>query len=121
MIDADELKNRFRETVQEVDARGRAIVVGRLKLSQQSRLFEMTERSVNQVMYAVVASVRQIVDDKGDPTPLAFPANTAEVLARLDMLDREGLVAASKAYRKINGIPEEGDGSDAEGLDAALA
>ena len=122
MIDADELKNRYRETTQEMDARGRTIVLGRLKLSQQSRVFEMIDKPVNRVMYSVAASIRQIIDAEGKAMLFSFPADAAEVLLRLDLLDQEGFQAASKAYRKINGIPEdEAEEAGSEGLDAALA
>lgn len=127
MTPSQEYVKRYTLIEREVDARGRQIGVGRLKVSQQMKIAEMTpglegaaeieddqgrahsipRRSIP----LLAASVREI-----DGSPYPFPKTRGELDALMDMLDDEGLVAVSRALARL--APSDAVAGETE-IDAA--
>jgi hypothetical protein len=108
---------RYSETVKEVDELGRLIGVRRLKPSEQTKVAGFTaelfgydemmnEKGVkvqipHRMPLILAASVCYISDDRGE-VHVPFPRNRGELDAIYDRLDTEGLVAAGRAWNKLN-------------------
>jgi hypothetical protein len=104
---------RYSEIAKEADNWGRIIGVRRLKLSEQSKVSEMTsglsgfEEMLNgqgvkvqiphRMPYMLSAAVCMI-----DDAYIPFPRNRGELDAIYDRLDGEGLEAAGKAWIRLN-------------------
>lgn len=119
----EEAKARYQRTETATDEMGRQITVGRLRPSQQSRIVEMTpgldgnisatgpKGEVVSVPYRlqmiIAASVRKI-----DDAVFPFPRTRSELDSVLDLLDNEGMAAASEAYGKLFPKDDEENPSD---------
>jgi hypothetical protein len=123
MTPTQEYLDRYKEIVKEADTLGRVIGVGRLRLSQQIKIQEMTPgldgeiestgpdgnpiTISRRVVPIFVASVREI-----DGHPVMFPRNRAELDSIMDRLDEPGLIAVIKATERLSfsqrvSMPEE--------------
>lgn len=122
MTPSDEIVSRYAKVERNADAFGRVIGVRRLKVSQQTRVAEMTPglegdfevelpeskdeagnvvpprmvKLSRRTQLLVAAAVCEI-----DGTPIPFPKTRGELDAITDRLDEEGLVAAMAAYALI--------------------
>ena len=106
-MDIDSIKQRYSETAQEIDKLGRAILVGRLKPSQQMKAAEMAGSEATAQTVRLVCSLRGI-----DLNTFAFPRSRAEVDARIDMLEDEGLEALVKATMQLYGVADNPAGAE---------
>jgi hypothetical protein len=113
MTPTQEYLNRYKETAKEADSHGRIITVGRLRVSQQIKISEMTPgldgntemTGPNGEQYSIprrgipllAASVRQV-----DDFMVSFPRNRAELDNIMDMLDEHGISATLIATTKLN-------------------
>lgn len=114
--------SRYKEIEREVDAFGRIIGVRRLKPSEQTKLDGLSPELSGSNVIEV-----DVYDDEGKPTgekkkhyishraplvlaasvceidrvPMPFPRTRAELDATFDMLDNEGIAAASMALAKL--------------------
>lgn len=101
---SEEIKARYSKIERESDALGRIIGVKKLRPAQQLRIAEMIAVSDEgcRATFMIAASVCEL-----DNLPLLFPRNRGELDSVLDILDREGMDAASKATAKLHGFQEE--------------
>lgn len=121
---SEELINRYSRVEREADALGRLISVRRLRVSQQTKVAEMTpnldgeteivmtgedgvEKTVRisrRGIMIVAASVSEI-----DGVPIPFARNRGELDSIADRLDEEGLAAAMKALTRFQPKVAEGE------------
>lgn len=129
MTPSEELISRYARVEREADAFGRVIGVRKLKISQQTKVSEMTPglegesevlmddgeggqklvRISRRSQMLIASAVCEI-----DGIVIPFARNRGELDAIADRLDEEGLVAAMIAYARF--IPVRADGEEA--LDA---
>jgi hypothetical protein len=114
MTPAQEYTSRFKQIEREPDSLGRIIGVGRLRISQQVMISEMTpaldgETEMNsgtgrafkmsrRAVPVVAASVREI-----DGHALPFPKTRRDLDGRMDLLDEPGIQAAVVALARLGG------------------
>jgi hypothetical protein len=108
MLTKSELQERYRRIERQVDEIGRTIGVRRLKLSEQLRIEEMAPNSPGGVAL-IAASVCEL-----DGAPLPMARDRQELDHQLDLLDVEGMQAASKAWAAIMGFAGEAQKGDTE-------
>lgn len=109
MLDIDAIKRRYDETASETDAFGRVITVRRLRNSEQLKAVEMAGSDMSASTIRVACGLVSITDD-GGTDDFKFPRSRAELDARLDRLDEEGLEALGEATKKLYGGAKK-DGS----------
>jgi hypothetical protein len=93
-----EIRDRYKATITKVDKFGRAIKVGRLTMSQETRAAELAESFASIEMMRTICSLRQIDDDM-----IPFPRDRAQLDAIMDRLDREGVTAIREAMAEMVG------------------
>jgi hypothetical protein len=121
---SEEFINRYSRVEREADAIGRLVSVRKLKVSQQTRVSEMTPgldgeteivmtnddgtekkvRIARRGLMLVAASVCEI-----DGVPIPFSRNRGELDSIADRLDEEGLAAAMKALNRFQPKVAEGE------------
>lgn len=104
---SEEILARYKKTETTTDTLGRAIVVRKLKPSQQVAVMTMADtdlKSPLSVMQIAAAVVK--IDDNIYP----FAKSRDELLAVVDVLDDEGLAAALEGVVKLNGGQIDADG-----------
>jgi hypothetical protein len=113
---SEEILNRYKKQEIEPDAFGRAITVRKLRPSEQVALMRMADTEVTGAVNAmtVAASVYKV-----DDAVFTFPRSIAELNAVMDMLDEEGLTAATAAYVRLNIGQADKDGAPADAAQAA--
>ena len=113
-----ELRERYTRTETEIDAAGRQITVGLLKPDQRYRVLEMTESQNAYVLMPMLqaSAVRKIVDNEGKEMIFAPPRNRGDVDIIINVLDDEGMVAASKAMARL--APPKDDAAEGAGGEA---
>jgi hypothetical protein len=124
MTPSEELIGRYARVEREADALGRLITVRKLRISQQTKISEMTPgldgeaemvmtgedgvektvRIARRGLMLVAASVCEI-----DQIPIPFARNRGELDAIADRLDEEGLAAAMKALMRFQPKVAEGE------------
>lgn len=98
-----EVRDRYKQVEIVADKFGRTIKVGRLRPSEQTKIREMGVGSAVMALQ-LVAMVRGIDDEEW-----RFPKTRAELDARMDRLEDEGIEAVSEALPKL--FPDQaGDG-----------
>lgn len=97
------LLERYNRSETVSDQFGRAIMVKRLRASEQLRVLRWANSDDHTVRlyYTAVAATRGI-----DGLIIPFPQSDAELTNTIDLLDREGIAAAISAYAKV-GVDEE--------------
>jgi hypothetical protein len=112
MTPAQEYTSRFKQIEREIDSLGRLIGVGRLRISQQISISEMTPaldgesemtgpsgkvfKVSRRSIPVIAASVRDI-----DGHPLLFPKTRRDLDGRMDLLDEAGIKAAIVAMSRL--------------------
>ena len=120
----DEIFARYRRVEREADAFGRVIGVRKLRVSEQTKVSEMTpaldgqtviktedggEITIDRRLFMIVAaSVCEI-----DAVPIPFPRTRGELDSIADRLDDEGIASATKAWVKLH--PKRDDSEEAVG------
>jgi hypothetical protein len=124
MTPSEEFINRYARVEREKDSVGRLIGVRKLKISQQTKISEMTpglegeaevsmmnedgsERKIRisrRAQMLIAASVCEV-----DGVTYPFVRNRGELDSTADMLDEEGLVAAMIAYARFQPKVAEGE------------
>ena len=120
MTPSQEYTERYKEIVREADTLGRLIGVGRLRVSQQLKVAEMTPNldgdtqvqgpegatisMSRRALPLLAAAVREI-----DGNPIGFPRSRGELDSIIDRLDEPGFSAIIKAMIKLNGQATDGD------------
>jgi hypothetical protein len=118
MTPAQEYTSRFKEIEREADSLGRIIGVGRLRISQQVKVAEMTPGldgdsemtgpngatfSISRRSIPVIAaSVREV-----DGNPVSFPKTRQDLDGRMDLLGEPGIQAAVVALARLGGAQKE--------------
>lgn len=94
----EKIKARYAAIEREADGFGRLIGVRRLRPSEQVKIMEMTvNRDPETIGYLnICASVCEV-----DGLPIIFPKNRDELDATVNMLDQEGVSAASTAMVRL--------------------
>ncbi len=108
MLTKSELQERYRRIERQVDEIGRTIGVRRLRLSEQLHIEEMAPNSPGGVAL-IAASVCEL-----DGAPLPMVRDRQELDHQLDLLDVEGMRAATKAWAKIMGLADESQKGDSQ-------
>lgn len=113
---SEEILNRYKKNEIETDEFGRAITVRKLRPSEQVALMRMADTEMSGPINAmtVAASVSKV-----DDAVFTFPRSMGELNAVMDMLDQEGLTAATTAYVRLNGAGTEDDGAPVDAAQAA--
>lgn len=124
MTPSEEFINRYARVEREADAIGRIVGVRKLRISQQTRVSEMTPglegesevvmsdesgspktvRIARRTQMLIAAAVVEI-----DGINIIFPRSRGDLDAIADKLDEEGLVAAMIAYARFQPKPAEGE------------
>ena len=129
MTPSEEIITRYARIEREADAFGRIIGVRKLKISQQTKVSELTpglegsaEVELTDKRIVTIARRTQMLIAAAvceiDQVAIPFPKSRGELDAIADRLDEEGLVAAMVAYARLS--PQKADGeADESGLDAA--
>jgi hypothetical protein len=124
MTPSEEFVNRYARVEREADALGRVIGVRKLKISQQTKISEMTPglegesevvmsddqggqktvRIARRTQMLIASAVCEM-----DSIPIPFPRNRGELDAIADRLDEEGLIAAMVAYARFQPKVAEGE------------
>ena len=128
MTPTEEYVSRYKKIERCADKLGRSIVVGRLRISQQIRISEMTpgldgdteitSSEGNTVFIPrralplLAASVRDI-----DGSPIPFPRTRAELDAIMDRLEEPGFAAILQATTSLNAVEDENKDPDQESGD----
>jgi hypothetical protein len=101
---SEEILARYKKRESETDAFGRVITVRKLRPGEQVALMRMGDTEIAQAIntMTVGASVCKI-----DDLDYTFPKNLGELNAALNVLDDEGLFAATKAFIRIQGLTTE--------------
>lgn len=113
MLTRQELKDRYSAIERVPDALGRVVGVRRLKLSEQVRVEEMAPNSPGNVAL-IAAAICEL-----DGAPLPFPRDRQELDHQLDLLDLEGMQAASTAWAALHKPAKKADGEPESDLDRA--
>lgn len=122
MTPSEELIQRYSRVEREADVFGRLIGVRKLKVSQQTKVAEMTPglegnsevrlpddtviRISRRSTMLIAAAVCEV-----DGVSISFPRNRGELDAIADRLDEEGLAAAVMAYTRFQ--PQAAEGEEA--------
>lgn len=101
-----EIRDRYKQVETVTDKFGRAIMVGRLRPSQQLKVSQFAEGGDESIKMNIrfVCMVREIDGDQ-----LSFPRSRAEVDARIDRLEDEGLDAIVMSLPKLFGADTGAD------------
>lgn len=112
---SEEILARYKKRESETDAFGRLITVRKLRPGEQVALMRMGDTEVTPAIntMTVGASVCKI-----DDLDYTFPKNIGELNAVLNVLDEEGLFAATNAFIRIQGLNKD---EDAEGTSEQTA
>ncbi|MCJ2084602.1 hypothetical protein MKK88_01145 [Methylobacterium sp. E-005] len=101
---SEEILARYKKREIETDEFGRAITVRRLRPAEQVTLMRMADTEVAQAINAMTVGAAVCKIDDLDYT---FPRSVGELDAVLNVLDEEGLAAATKAYIRIQGLNKD--------------
>jgi hypothetical protein len=106
---------RYKTVEREADALGRVFGVHRLKPADKIKIREMAVIADPNVLgtLMVAAAVCEI-----DSVPVPFPKSRGELDSRINMLDEEGMVAATTAYIRVEGLKVDGEDQE-DVIDAA--
>ena len=122
MTPSEEIIERYKRIEREADALGRVIGVKRLKISQQTKVSELTPGlegmaevelptgvvSVSRRAQMLIAAAVCFIDEQ----PIPFAKTRGELDAIADRLDEEGLVAAMVAYARLSPKKAEGEADE---------
>lgn len=136
MTPSQEITSRFKHVERVADARGRIIGVGRLRISQQIKVSEMTPglagddefanpdgstyKVSRRVLPLLAAAVREIQNPGQEKFMVQFPRNRAELDSLMDLLDSDGFAAVLEANLKLNqDIALDADGAPIPDMERA--
>ncbi len=105
MLDLATMRAEYARTESATDAYGRSFEVGRLKPSEENRLFRMLGDEMNRFTFssvARVAQVRAVISPDGTETRLGFPRDVATAESLMDAWGDPGLRAVSEAIAKLD-------------------
>jgi hypothetical protein len=103
--------DRYTKKEMIVDKLGRMIGVVNLKFSERLAVQRMaeTENTLALAHMLAGAAVREISTDGQPPIIYPFPRTLEQLNAVIDVLDDEGMIAATAAWFKLRGIAPAGD------------
>ena len=113
-VTAEEIAKRYAKVEREIDKFGRVIGVRKLRPAQQMRVSEWTDTKNEGVQGAffLAACVCEV-----DAAPIAFPKSREDLDMTINMLDAEGIEAASAAFVRL--VKEADQPANAEEVVAA--